>query len=206
MTADKRTFEGPIADWIKERTAAIREAVRVADVLSENGVPLRYGGSRSEQIFCPFHPNSKSMAAKYHADGDDDHGAGVYCFVCQKRWDVVGVWREFQGMQAAKFTAVLRAMERAYNLCPPEIPSMEGYEVWDKPGEEEEARLTALLAACERRLVVGRESFDRKGYLTLGVVLDRLRARMNAGTTSPAEAKAALERVLRKIGEKCRAS
>lgn len=205
MTPEKRPFEGPYADWVRARVAVVRETVSAGEVLMAHGHRLRYGGARAEQIFCPFHSNNRTMAAKYHPD-EADSSSGVYCFVCQKRWDVIGVWRELEGMGEAKFTAVLRAIERAYGITPPEMP--QGVGRLDLGGEapDELDALEALFEACERRLRVARPSFDCQGYLTLGVLLDRLRGRFEARKVPAAEVREMLGKVLDKIGARCRES
>jgi hypothetical protein len=187
--------------WIQVRIETLHQRVNAADVLSRYGVKLRYDGSRSEQMMCPFHGNTNTPAARYHPADNKSHDH-VWCFVCNKNWDAIELYREFENLGTeAKFSAVLRGLERAYGITPPETPPV----VADEPDDHEQAEIEGLLDTCDFRLKKGRNAFDMRGYLTLGSIIDRLRWQFDNGKTLVPSARLTIEKVLAKIGEKVRA-
>ena len=183
--------------WIAERIAVIHAAATAADVLRRNGVKLRYGGQRPESIFCPFHGNTKSMAARFHpADArKPDH---VWCFVCNEQWDAISLTKRFENY-TGKFSGLLRIVERDYGITPPEAPPI-GSD--DEPDANELADVTLMLESCERMLKRGRRAFEMKGYLILGSILDRVAHGINDGSMSLATARETMRKVADKIAEK----
>ena len=186
--------------WRAGRIEVIHQTVTAADVLSRNGVKLRYSGKRPEQIFCPFHGNTKSMAARYHpADArKPDH---VWCFVCNKQWDCIELFKKFENY-TGKFSGLLRTIERDYGITPPEVPTVVPD---DDSNEREWAEIALMMEVCERRLKSARAAFELRSYLILGSVLDKLQHGINAGTVRLPKAQETMQRVLDKIGEKRRA-
>jgi hypothetical protein len=185
--------------WIAERILVIHATATAADVLRRNGVKLRYSGQRPEQMFCPFHGNSKSMAARFHpADArKPDH---VWCFVCNEQWDAISLFKKFENYEG-KFSGLLRHIERDYGITPPEAPTLV---MDDEPDQHELLEVTDLLNVCERRLKTTRRAFEMKGYLVCGSVLDRVSHGIDAGTLPLPTARETLRRLLDKIGEKGR--
>jgi hypothetical protein len=187
--------------WLTSRIETVHDRITAADVLSRYGVKLQYDGNRAEQVFCPFHGNTRTQAARYHpADAKSpDH---VWCFVCNKRWDCIGLYREFEALgEGAKFSAVLRGLERAYGILPPEVPSV----IEDEPDRHELDKIEEDFAACEMRLKNGRKAFDMKGYLTVGSILDRLRWQFTNEKIKLPALRQQISLVKDKIGEKVRA-
>lgn len=181
--------------WMKARIDAIHHKVSAADVLRENGVQLRYGGSRPEQVFCPFHGNTRTMAARYHPE-EGTSRAGIWCFGCNKRFDAITLWKQFHGFEGS-FGSLLRSIERAYGLEPPESPPEIGPE---EAGEDEE--LVQLFEACERRLRGSRRAFDMPTFLAVSSLLERVYFEVERGAVQPAPAKAILRKVLEGVGAK----
>ncbi len=186
--------------WINARIEAVHQRVTAADVLGRYGVQLRYGGSRAEQMYCPFHGNTRTEAARYHpADTrSPDH---VWCFVCNEGWDCITLFKKFENLQADKFSAVLRRLERAYGIMPPEAPPV----MEDEPDDHEREDVEREFQIADARLRRARKAFDMKGYLTVGSILDRLWWQFENGKVLAPTATATLRRVLDKIGEKVRA-
>ncbi len=187
-------------DWMEARVQAVHQRVSASDVLSRYGVKLRYSGGRAEQMFCPFHGNTRTPAARYHPSDprSPDH---VWCFVCNERWDCIALYRKFENLGNDKFSAVLRSLERAYGIMPPESPPV----LDDEPDDHERAEVEMEFAVAESRLMRARKAFDMKGYLTVGSILDRLRWQFDNGKVLAPTVRATLHRVLDKIGEKVRA-
>lgn len=181
--------------WMKARVEAVHQRISAADVLAENGLRLRYGGARPEQISCPFHGKDTHPSARYHPEAGDSR-AGVWCFVCNKRWDAIGLWKEFRSFEGT-FGSLLRSIERAYGLEPPEAPP---------EGAAEEAaddyELAQLFEACEHRLRGSKRAFTMESFLTLSSLLERLYFRVEKGTIVLSEAKLILRKVLEKVGAK----
>lgn len=183
--------------WIADRIEVIHQTTTAAEVLRRNGVRLRYDGQRPEQMFCPFHGNSKSMAARFHPS-DARRSDHVWCFVCNEQWDCITLFKKFASYEG-KFSGLLRLMERDYGIIPPEIPEISfGKEV----AREELDQVAQMLGVCERRLFGARGAFAMRGFLALGSILDRVTYGINAGTVSLPKARETLQTVLTKIGEK----
>lgn len=185
--------------WVRERIDQIRRQVSCEDVLARNGVRLRYGGHKAEQFSCPFHgKDNKPSTRFYPAEGGKPEG--VWCFVCQERWDAISLFKKFEQFEGP-FTRLLATMERSFGLQTPEMPR-EAARL--DPDEPLHAEVEQLFDVCERRLLGARESFSMRSYLTLGSVLDRLHFRLEHGQTTGPEARKVLQQVLGKIGEKAR--
>lgn len=186
--------------WIADRIDVIHRTVTAADVLRRNGVKLRYSGQRPEQLFCPFHGNTKTPAARFHpADArKPDH---VWCFVCNEQWDAISLFKRF-GNHTEKFSGLLRIIEREYGIIPPEAPSSAPE---DNAAEHELAEAISMLDICERRLLGARNAFDMRGYLIVGSVLDKLAHGFGEGSLPLAKARETMQKILDKIGEKRRA-
>jgi len=93
-------------------------------------------------------------------------------------------------------------MEKAFGIIPPEAPPVQKFE--DDYVDPDILIVDQLFDVCESRLKGARSSFDMKGYLTIGSILDRLRYQLNQDQVSYTKAKTVLNQVLQKIGEKVR--
>jgi hypothetical protein len=187
-------------DWIQTRIETVHQRVSASDVLSRYGVKLRYSGGRAEQMFCPFHGNKRTPAARYHPRDTrkPDH---VWCFVCNEQWDCINLYKKFENLTSEKFSQVLRGLERAYGITPPETPSVHE----DEPDDLERADVDMAFAVAEARLKGARKAFDMNAYLTVGSILDRLRWQFENGKVLAPTVRQTLQRVLDKIGAKARA-
>lgn len=198
--AQRESFQQEaLKGWIQTRIQTLHDRVTAHDVLRKFGVDLRYNTDRGEQIRCPFHGDDKKPSAKLHPESKDDP-SHLWCFVCQKRWDCIGLYKMFTGFEG-KFTALLRDMERTYGILPPETPEGLAIQKEDEEGKE----IQRLFVACENRLLGSKRAFDLRGYLTLGSVLDRLAHEFKEHKVTHEVARETLRRVLAKIGEKERA-
>lgn len=181
-------------EWIRQRVQNIHQVVTVQDVLRRFGVAIKYD-SKEEQISCPFHGKDNRPSARAYP-ATHDRRSHVWCYVCQEHWDVISLWKRFHPTEHG-FSSTLAEIERAFGIPVSERPNMPE----EKPKGNE--KLERLFAACEARLVSSRESFEARGYLTLCVLLDRLYAAAEAnGDAAVIESK--LQKILDKIGEKCR--
>jgi len=185
--------------WVRERIDQIRRQVSCEDVLARNGVRLRYGGHKAEQFSCPFHGKDNKPSTRFYPS-EGGKPEGVWCFVCQERWDAISLFKKFEQFEGP-FTRLLATMERSFGLTTPEMPR-EAARL--DPDEPLHAEVEQLFDVCERRLLGARESFSMRSYLALGSILDRLRFRLEHGQTTGPDARQVLQQVLGKIGEKAR--
>jgi len=194
--------------WIQDRIDQILDRVSAFDVLRQNGVQVRQSSDNTqEQIKCPFHGlDNKPSARVYPSDARS--ASHVWCYVCQGRWDVIGLWRMFSGgYESTPFTQALSEIENAYGLKRPEVP----HDAAIRVPEVDEAleSFDVLYEACEGRLSLARPDYrrldDMMGYLTAGSVLDRVRHCVDRKKLQPTKAMVILERLRDKIGEKIRA-
>ncbi len=169
--------------WMRARIETIHRTVTAHDVLRRNGVILRYT-DREEQFSCPFHGRDTKPSARVYADSARGP-SHAWCFVCQERWDCIGLWKKFEGFEGP-FGRLLRDIERSHGIVPAEGPPPEEAEAEDDLALAELVKLSGI---CERRLRGARPLFDMKGYLVLGTVLDRLMTRVEERKTTPEKAK-----------------
>mgnify|MGYP000437791807 CR=1 FL=1 len=181
--------------WMKARINNIHHAISAGDVLLHNGVRLRYGGGRAEQIFCPFHGNTRTMAARYHPESSQSK-SGVWCFACNERFDAIGLWKRFHNFEGS-FGSLLRSIEKEYGIEVPEAPPES---VQEEAAEDHE--LQQLFEVCESRLRQARRAFSLEGFLTVSTILEKLYHRVTSGSAVLGEVKGVLHRILDKIGSK----
>lgn len=188
--------------WFQERIAAIHGTVTVFDVLRRNGVRLKQvSDNEREQISCPFHGADNRPSAKVFP-ADTNSPSHVWCYVCHERWDAIGLWKKFEGLES--FSQALAAIEREFGLKVPERPAGIVAQKTDTQLEEFEK----LLDMSESRLVMARSDYERHndmaGYLSAGSVLDRVRYRVRNRVLPPDKGVVVLTRLLDRIGEKIR--
>ena len=188
--------------WMQSRVDTLRKSVTAHDVLRMNGVTLSHSGDREEQFPCPFHGVDRHPSARVYPESVTGP-SHVWCFVCRKNWDAIGLWKQFLGGSGdMKFSRVLFEMERAFSITPPERPpSPEEMEDFEDP---EVVRVGMTFDLCEDRLKREKQSFDMKSHLMLGAVLDRVRYQFENGQLAVEKTKEVLQKVLDKIGARVR--
>lgn len=192
--------ERAVKQWLTDRVNNINARVSAADVLSRHGVPLRKNGGAQEQISCPFHGTDRHPSARYYPESGESR-SGVYCYVCRKRWDAVGLWKQFTGEE--KFSKLLFEIEKAFGIETPEFSFDQDVEDEYDPLKDE---VEHLFDACENRLREYKTSFDMAAHLKLGSLLDQLRFRLDRGAASLPDTRDRLLQILAKIGQKVRAA
>jgi len=98
-------------EWIKERIREVNNKYSTSAALSEIGVELS-NEENDESIFCPFHDNSQSPAARYYAKAGSEL-SHLYCFVCKKRWYGFDVYLKKNRNQ---FKECLEKLERRFHI------------------------------------------------------------------------------------------
>lgn len=186
--------------WVRLRVAALRSKVGIGDVLARYGYPLKYGGHKPEQLSCPFHGKDNKPSTRFYPS-EGDKPAGVWCFVCQEKWDSITLFKKFEQLEES-FTRTLTQMERTFGLETPDIPREAVFVAAESPLVRE---VEQLFGVCERRLQGAKSRFTMSGYLQVGSVLDRLKYQSTHGKRPPEDVLKVLQQVLSKIGEKERA-
>lgn len=201
---EEATSREALRQWTKQRIDNIHEHVTAHDVLRKGGVEFKQGGSDEEEQFsCPFHGVDRKPSARVYPSSSRNH-SHAWCFVCQERWDAIGLWRKFYGGEDKSFSRVLTEIEHAYGITPPPMPKEASikHEVKNVALES----FDALYESCEHRLKGARETYhklsDMVGYLSAGQVLDKLRYRVDKRQTTPERGKEILRQLLDRIGAK----
>lgn len=199
--------KGQYREWVRQRIETIKSSVTAHDVCRHFGTPLKYAGSNNEeQISCPFHGKDTKPSARIFPDTGSS-SSHIWCYVCAKRWDVIGLWKKYMGEDEGSthgFTATLFAIERAFGIVTPEGPSLNDDRKPRGPSEEE-LEVRELLRICESRMREAKSKWEPKGFLRVGQLLDKMHYEVTHHVIPFPEAKARLKLILDKIGEKIRA-
>jgi hypothetical protein len=90
-----------------DSSEAIKGQVPLYRILGDYGVPFS-GGGTPEQIHCPFHGEDKNKSARIYPENDS-----MYCWVCDKTWDVIEFVRDKEGLS---YGQTLSHMVHRYNV------------------------------------------------------------------------------------------
>jgi hypothetical protein len=106
-------------EWVQRRAEAVRAKYSAYDCLIENG----HGESLADedtpvQVFCPFHPNTRTPAARYYPASGGRSGY-IRCFRCKENWDSINMFAKFKGQ---RFMDALVALERRFHIQVPRRP------------------------------------------------------------------------------------
>lgn len=100
-------------EWIRKRADVVRTKYSAYQCLHEHG----HGEHLVDEdtpisIFCPFHGNVNTMAARYYPAGGrrSDY---VRCFRCHENWDCLNLYMKFKGHA---FMDALRELERRFSI------------------------------------------------------------------------------------------
>ncbi len=201
---DKARHEGALAklrwEWYRLRIEGIHRRVSAYDVLRQHGVELR-SDMRAEQFACPFHGKDDKPSARIHPESSKSP-SHAWCFVCQERWDAIGLTMKFQQV---KFGQALSYLERTYSIETPAMPE-DLFAIGDEVVNEDLDKFWAIYEVCELRLRMVRDVYfklqDLKGFLAAGFLLDKLRHQVENLTTDPIRGLEVLQQLLGKIGDK----
>ena len=88
--------------------AAIMEQLSIYQVLSAYKVEYM-GGGEPEQIHCPFHGADINKSARVYPETDT-----VYCFTCDKKWNVINFVQE---QEELTFVETLRFIRKHWDIA-----------------------------------------------------------------------------------------
>lgn len=80
----------------------IKEQVSIYEVLRNYGLPF-IGGGQPEQIHCPFHHPDTNRSARIYPENNS-----VYCFVCDKTWDVIEFVKDKDEVSFGRACAIVK--------------------------------------------------------------------------------------------------
>ena len=138
---------------------------------------LSYQGERTQQTVCPnpahrdTHPSARLYAET----------RSVYCWTCQRSWDVVGLVRLRLGGSLEEALVWLQARF--------------GVPTSTIPGAPRPVSLAGVADHVERAVLAARDTLGRARYVRYLTALDLTLARVKDGTLSEADARSALETV-----------
>lgn len=98
---------------LTERISNVNKAYSAFTALQEVGITIS-NPSNDESIFCPFHDNKNTTAARYYGS-DQTVTPHVYCFVCKQRWESVAI---FAKSKRIKFIEALQKLEKRFGIIP----------------------------------------------------------------------------------------
>jgi DNA primase len=92
---------------MSELSDAVKDEVRMSTVLRAYRVDFTDSGE-PEQLHCPFHGADLNRSARLYPENDE-----VYCFVCDKTWDVIEFVKD---MEELPFPAAVDLLARTYGV------------------------------------------------------------------------------------------
>jgi hypothetical protein len=163
-----------VQEWVKRRVAAVHDHYTAYDCLTENGVTDIPDETTPTQLFCPFHHNVHTMAARYYPRSG---GRPPYlrCFTCKKNWDGLNMFAEFRKL---RFMDALVELERRFKIRVPKRPDAPQFkELADRNSgyvSEKWADVPNVLKVLETKLERHRDKCAMSDYVKFCRVLDHV--------------------------------
>ncbi len=164
-----------LKDWIKQRALSVKSRYNAFDCLCENGHSDKLVNENvSVSIFCPFHPNTNTPAARYYSVNTGKHDF-LKCYVCKESWDCINLHAKFKGV---RYMEALSNLEKRFGIKvskrpePPPIADPlnreDGYvsDKWSDP--------ISVVKIIEKKLERIKNSADLKTYVKVCRVLDHV--------------------------------
>lgn len=120
---------------------AVKEQVRIYTVLADYHVEF-YGGGVPEQIHCPFHYPDTNRSCRVYPENDS-----LYCFVCDKTWDVVEFVKDKEELTFAQAVRFAKSRYGVEIYVPDYVTQLNINRRQAQPGKEE------MAAAVERMFI-----------------------------------------------------
>ena len=170
--AEEELSKQLLRDWVRRRAAAVREKYGAYDALLELGVEGVVDDSTPVSVFCPFHPNKNTPAARYYPPSGRKHGY-LRCFACKENWDSINLVAKARGK---RFMDALLELERRYRIHVPKRPELpEFVEPADRGADyqsEQWADVPRVLIIMEGKLVRLRDRTGMPDYVRFCRVVD----------------------------------
>lgn len=158
--------------WFNRRVEAVTAVYSAYMALIENGVEIP-DESTSVQIFCPFHDNKNTPAARYYSSSGREK-SHFFCFKCKINLNGIGLFARFHNL---KFTDALSKLERRFHIV---VPKLEEpiLDVFKDKGENYKSEawldIPRHLAILEKKLSRTRSVAPFVDYVKICRVLDRV--------------------------------
>jgi len=163
-----------IIEWIQRRTEAVRSKYSAFDALIEMKVDNLSDEETPVSVFCPFHPNTKTAAARYYP-GTGRKPGKLHCFTCQENWDSINLYAKFKGL---RFMDALSDLERRFRIKIPKRP--EGPAIVEPTDRDhtyvsvERSDIPKVLSIVETKLLRIRDKVCMTDYVKFCRVLDAI--------------------------------
>ncbi len=112
-----------LRDWVRRRIAAVQDKYSAYDALLELGVEGIVDQDTPVSVFCPFHPNTNTPAARYYPASGRNEGY-LRCFACKENWRAINIFAKARGK---RFMDALVELERRYRINIPKRPELPEY-------------------------------------------------------------------------------
>lgn len=168
---------------IDARVVQVLHSVTIADVLGELGVAL--SGPGTQQVQCPVHEGDRNPSARMYTETNS-----IYCFRCQKSWDVVGLVREVKHLPV---TEAVEWLETTFHVRPD--AAMLPHLVGKRMAEKRDPDLAPLVLQVEQRLREQRFVLGLPRYSKLLVALDLTVHQLKTSVISPIRARELLAQI-----------
>jgi len=161
-----------LKDWIRRRVEAVRSKYTAFDALIEIGVEGLVDEETPISLFCPFHHNVNTPAARYYPPTGRDSGY-LRCYACKQNWRSIDIIAKFRGK---KFMEVLQELERRFKIHTEKRPEILVYEEPTERGSDyvsdKWADIPRVLALSEKKLLRIRDTCSLTDYVKFCRVLD----------------------------------
>ncbi len=163
-----------VQEWIKKRVWEVHQRYSAYDCLSENGVTDIPDETTATQLFCPFHHNVQTMAARYYPRAGG-RPAYLRCFRCKENWDGLNLFKKFKNLS---FMDALTTLERRLQIKVPARPDMPEFkELVDRGSgyvSDKWADVPEVLKILEKKLARLRDRCAMGDYVKFCRVLDHV--------------------------------
>ncbi len=184
-----------LKDWIRRRADAVRSKYSAFDALMELGVEGISDEETSVGVFCPFHVNVNTPAARYYPAGGRNRGY-LRCYACRQNWDSINIYAQARGK---RFMEALLDLERRYRIQIPKKPDAPDFIEHVERGSAYESDqwhdIPRFLKLLEGKLKRIRDKTELSEYVKFCRVLDRVDAdfeKLGKGTPD-------MTRILKKV-------
>lgn len=121
--AEEELSKKLLQDWVKRRVEAVHSKYSAFDAITEIGVEGVSDDSTPTQVFCPFHHNTATPAARYYPPSGRSFGY-IRCFACKENWRAINIYAKARGK---RFMDALQELERRYRISIPKRPEAPAY-------------------------------------------------------------------------------